>query len=117
MSTYSKLPLSASINGMQILITGTDSGSATPIHTAVGGISSWDEIWMYAYNDATSSLTLNINWGNLSEPANVVRTTLASQSGRVLIVDGKLLQNNLLVSAYASTGSWISIDGFVNRIT
>ena len=117
MSTFSKLPLSASTNGMQILITGTASGSATPIHTAVGGTSSWDEIWMYAYNDATMSLNLNINWGSLAEPANVVRTTLASRSGRVLIVDGKLLQNGLLVSAYATTGSWISVDGFVNRIT
>jgi hypothetical protein len=113
---FIKLPLSASSYGMQIPINGTTSGSATPIHTAVTGSSAIDEIWMYAYNDATASIMLSINWGSLVEPANVVRSTLPSQSGRILIIDGKLLYNGLLISAYAGTGSYISIDGYVNRI-
>ena len=34
MATYTKLPLSSSVNGRRILITATTSGSVTPIHTA-----------------------------------------------------------------------------------
>ena len=114
--TYTKQTLSGSAYGQQILITATTSGSATLIHTAVAGTTSTDEIWLYAYNEATASVLLSINWGSTVEPASANRATIPSQSGRVLIVDGKLLCNSLTVSAYATTGSVICIDGFVNRI-
>lgn len=51
-TSFTKLPLSASVNGKQIIISTTDSSSATPIHTAVAGETDWDEIWIYAYNAA-----------------------------------------------------------------
>ena len=117
MATYTKLPLSASTSGQQILITATTSGSATPIHTAVAGTSSLDEIWIYAYNDATASLLTSLIWGGGAEPSNVVRLSIPAQSGRILITDGKLLQNSLTVYAYASASNYVSIDGFVNRIS
>jgi hypothetical protein len=116
MATYTKLPLSASVNGKHILISATASGSATPIHTAVAGTGSLDEIYLYSYNDATSSLQLNILWGGTVEPNDVMRVTVLPKSGRTLVVDGKLLQNNLIVSAYAGVGSLVTVDGFVNRI-
>ncbi len=115
-ATYSKLPLSASVNGQQIKIGATTSGSATPIHTAINSTSSLDEIWLYAYNESTSSIVTSVLWGNTTEPDSVNRFTITSQSGRTLIVDGKLLQNNLTVSAYASASNVIMFDGFVNRI-
>jgi hypothetical protein len=115
--TYTKLNLSGSSFGQQILVTATTSGSATPIHTAVAGSSSFDEIWLYAYNDATASVQLSILWGATTEPASVNRTTIASKAGRTLITDGKLLQNGLTISAYAAAGSFITVDGFINRLT
>jgi hypothetical protein len=117
MSTYTKLPLSASVNGKQILITATTSASATPIHTAVAGTSAIDEIWLYAYNDSTSSILTSILWGGISESVDVTRYTMLSRAGRTLLVDGKLLQNSLTVSAYATASNAIVFDGFVNRIT
>lgn len=116
-NTFLKLPLSASINGKRILIAATGSASATPLHTAVAGTSAIDEVWLYAYNDATSSLTLNILWGGIVEPDDVNRVTIASRTGRTLVVDGQILQNELTISAYAQMGNMINIDGFINRIT
>ncbi len=117
MPTYTKLPLSASVDGKRILITATTSASANPIHTAVAGEAALDEVWIYAYNEATSSLECSILWGGTVEPDDVVRITLPSQVGRTLIIDGVLLQNSLTIEAYAQVASLITIDGFVNRIT
>lgn len=117
MATYSKLPLSGSVNGKQILISAITSGSATQIHTAVSGTSNLDEVWLYAYNEATSSITLAVLWGGTTEPNDVARFPLVSRSGRTLIVDGKLLQNSLLISAYTTVANTVTIDGFVNRIS
>lgn len=116
MATFTKQALSGSTNGKQILVTVTTVGAAQTIHTAVAGTSSFDEIWLYAYNDATVPETLTILWGGVSEPADHIVITLQAQAGRVLVVDGKILQNTLIVKAYASIASKITIDGFVNNI-
>lgn len=113
--TLTKLPLSASVDGRQVLISATVSASANPLHTAVTGSVAVDEIWLYAYNEATSSVQASINWGSLTEPNDVSRYTLLPQSGRTLLVDGKLLRNGLIVYAYASFPNVIVFDGFVNR--
>ena len=117
MATYSKQLLSGSNNGMQILISGTSTSDATSIHTAVAGTTNLDEIWLYASNNATASINLTTLWGGTSEPTDQSVTPLQSKTGRVLIVDGKLLQNSLVVKTYASITNFVSIDGFVNRIT
>lgn len=107
--------LSASAFGKQILVTATVSASATPIHTAVAGTASLDEIWLYASNATSASVTCSILWGGTSEPTDVVKTLINPYSGRVLIADGKLLQNGLVVSAYSTLSSSLVIDGFINR--
>jgi len=117
MATYSKIPLSGSLNGKQIIITAVTSGSANPIHTAIAGAVSMDEVWLYAYNDATASVQVNVLWGGTVEPNNVYRSTILARSGRTLIADGMLIQNGNLISAYAQVSASIMIDGFVNRIT
>lgn len=117
MPTITKQLLSGSVNGKSILVAATTSGSATPIHTAVSGTSSIDEIYLYAYNDATSSLQLSILWGSTTEPNDVIRSTIPAQSSRTLLMDGRLLQNNLIIKAYAAVGNWITVDGFINNIT
>jgi len=117
MPTYSKLPLSASNFGQQILISATVSASANPIHTAAAGTTTIDEVWLYAYNESTASVLTSINWGGGTEPANINRVSIPPQIGRTLIVDGKIIQNGLTISAYASQSNVVVIDGFVNRIT
>lgn len=117
MATITKNLLSGSVNGKSILVAATTSGSATPIHTAVAGTASLDEIYLYAYNDATSSLAVNILWGSTTEPNDVTRLTVSAQSGRTLVMDGRLLNNGLIVKAYATVANVITIDGFCNTIT
>lgn len=114
---FTKLPLSSSISGKQIIISSTTSQSAIPIHGTLTDPTSIDEIWLYGYNDSTASLILSCLWGGVKEPDDVVRITIPPKQGRYLLADGKLLQGGLSASCYASTGNWIAIDGFVNRIT
>lgn len=118
MATFSKLPLSGSIDGRPIRITANASASANAIHTTQAGTSSMDEVYLYAYNDTTASIQVSVLWGATVEPDCVFRTTLLSQYGRTLIADGMILRNGLTVYAYTNiSGSIVNVDGFVNRIS
>jgi hypothetical protein len=117
MATYTKNLLSGSTNGKQIKVTGTSSGAAVTLHTAVSGTSAVDEIWLYACNTSSSAVTLTICWGGTTAPDNNMVISLPGTSGRVLVVDGALLQNGLVVSAFASTANVVVLDGFVNGIS
>jgi hypothetical protein len=119
MATFAKTKLSGSTNGKQILVTVTTNGTAQTIHTAVAstGTNTWDEVWLYAYNDNATVVVLTLLWGGTNEPDNVLRVSLAGQSGRLLVCDGMILQNSLIIKAYASVASKVTIDGFVNSIT
>jgi hypothetical protein len=119
MATFAKSKLSGSTNGLQIKVTATTNGTAQTIHTATAsaGANTWDEVWLYAYNDNVTAVMLTILWGGTGEPDNVIRVTLAGQSGRLLICDGMILQNSLIIKAYAAVANKVVIDGFVNSIS
>ena len=57
--TFQKMHLSASEDGQPIHITGSASGSATKIHTAVAGTVNMDEIWLYANNTHTAEISID----------------------------------------------------------
>lgn len=116
MPTYTKVTLSASPNGLQIAVTGTTAAARTTLHTPAA--SSLDEVWLYATNIATgTTLNLTTYWGATGTSGQMI-TQIPPIGGRVLIVDGKLLSGTgNTVSASATSGNFINIDGFVNRIT
>ena len=116
MATYTKTLLSVSTNGRGIKVVATASPGTT-IHTAVSGTSSWDEIWLYAYNSSGSLVGLTIQWGGTTAPDDSILIYLMPQSGLQLIVPGLLLNNSLLVKAFADAANVVTIHGFVNRIT
>jgi len=116
-NTFLKLPLSASVDGRSIMLTSTGSSSAVPIHTAPAGTSSLDEIWLYAYNDSSATINLALLFGGTTEPNDVIRNTIQPRSGRTLVVDGAILQNGLIVSAYAEVANVVTVGGYVHRIT
>lgn len=110
-----KALLSGSTQGKGILVVAT-STPGTTIHTAVAGTSSLDEIYLYAYNGHTADVVLTVEWGEATVPDGNTIITIPSKQGRFLVEDGRLLQNSLVVKAFAATTNVIVIDGFVNKI-
>lgn len=117
MSTYSKLKLSASTDGLPIKIAATAIGSADTIHTAVSGTDSLDEIWIWAVNNSTSAIKLTICWGGVTDVDHTIEYTVAAEEGLKMIIPGLVLQNAKVVKAFAATTNQITITGFVNRIS
>lgn len=118
MASFVKRKLSGSTDGMPIKVVATAT-LGTTIHTAVAGTTAgtFDEIWLYAYNGHTSAVTLTIEFGGATVPDQNIVVSLASKSGLSLIVPGLILQNEKVVSAFASTANVITISGWVNQMT
>jgi len=116
MATFSKLPLSGSTNGKMIAVSAT-STPGTIIHTAVSGTSSIDELWIYATNSSASSVKLTMEYGGTTANTDNIEITISGESGLILISPGLILQNSLVVRAFAGTADVINIAGYVNRVS
>ena len=116
MATFSKRLLSGSTDGKAIKVVQTATAGTT-IHTAVSGTTNLDEIWLYAVNSSAAAVKLTLEWGQADAPDGNIELTVASESGLVLVTAGLLLQNSLVVKAFAATANVILIHGYVNRIT
>lgn len=116
MATYSKVILSGSTQGKAIKVAQTATAGDT-IHTAVAGTSDMDEIWLWAVNSSASPVKLTLEWGEATAPDGNIEQTIPAESGLVLIAPGLLLQNSLVVKAFAGSANVVMIHGFVNRIT
>lgn len=104
-SKVRRSPLSQSINGSQIEVTGSGIGQTTIIHEAPLGTDGVDEVHLYAYNSAPSGvgdIRLCLYWGEDSS-AGENKVNISYQAARFHIVDGKLLQNGLKIKAWTST--------------
>lgn len=115
MTTFAKALLSGSTNGKDIKVVATSSAGTT-IHTAVSGTSSFDEIWLWAVNHDTVARLLTIQWGGTTSPDDNIEVTIPAQGGLTLVIPGLLLQNSLVVKAFAAAANVILINGFVNTI-
>ena len=117
MATFSKRLLSGSTDGKAVKVTGTGTGSTVTVHTAVTGTTNLDEIWIYANNTSASAVKLTLEWGTATAADGNIELSIAAESGLVLVTAGLLLQNSLVVKAFAGTADVILIHGYVNRIT
>src|SRR4030067_268824 len=102
MATAVKRKLSGSTDGKQIKVVATATAGTT-IHTAVAGTTAgtFDEIWLYAVNSSASAVKLTIEWGEATAPDGNIEVTLDAESGYQLIIPGLLLQNGMVVKAFA----------------
>jgi len=116
MATYSKIPLSGSTNGRMIAVAAT-STPGTLIHTATSSTTYEDEIWIYAVNSSTSAVKLTVEWGGTTANTDHIELTITGESGLVLVSPGLVLQNSLVVRAFAGTTNVINIAGYVNRVS
>ena len=115
--TLSSTLLSASTDGRPIAVAATSSPGTT-IHTATADVGSErDQIDIYASNIDSVSRTLTLQWGGTTTADQIGPITLAANSGDVLIVVNKPLQNNLIIKAYASAANIVNVTGNVRRLT
>ena len=116
MATFSKILLSGGTTGKNIKVVATASAGTT-IHTAVSGTSNMDEVWLYACNTDVTDRKLTIEYGGTSSPDDLTELTIAAEAGWVLVCPGLLLQNSLVVKAFAAAANVVIVNGYVNRIT
>lgn len=110
-----KEKLSASTNGRQVKVAATATAGTT-IHTAAAGTTSWDEVWLFATNHHSAAVTLTIEWGGTTSPDDLVKIVLQPLDP-TLVIAGAILQNALVVRAFATQANLVVIHGYVNRIT
>jgi hypothetical protein len=116
MATWTKLPLSGSTNGRPIKVVAT-SLAGTTIHTAAAttGVDNYDEVWLFGYNSDTANRSLTVQFGGTTAPDDSITITLSPQAGLFLVLPGIIIQNSLVVKAFASTANVVMVSGYVNR--
>jgi len=134
MATFSKITLSASVNGkaIQVPVYLGPGNAGVVVHTTL--VNAVDEIWLWAVNYATGTVTAGVQWGQISGtkeivmpilnwPGNSSATTQGglyfnqALGGAALIMPGLILTGGLAVRMYCSANSSLSVHGYVNRIT
>ena len=115
MSTFTKRALSGSTNGKGILVAATATAGTT-IHTAVAGTSDFDEIWLWCVNSSDTDVKLTLEYGEATAPDGNIEYTVGAEDGLKIILPGTLLQNELVLKAFAGTADVLIIHGFINRI-
>jgi len=122
MATFSKIalqPAGTTGDGLGILVAATAT-AGTAIHTASSTATTIDELWLYAYNNHSADILLTIEFGGVTAPKDVIKDTITTQDGLILVVAGLVIQGNAtpkVVRAFAATANQISLFGYVNRIT
>ena len=115
MAVISKVLLSGSTQGKGIKVVETATAGTT-IHTAVSGTTDLDEVWLWAVNSDTSPRKLTLEWGEATAPDGNIEVTIPAEDGLVLVAPGLLLQNGLVVKAFAAAANVVIIHGYVNRM-
>lgn len=117
MATVVKTELSGSTDGRLILVAATATPGTT-VHTAgsVTGTDNYDEIWLWGVNSTTVSVKLTLEWGSTTAPNDNIEVVLSPEDGLVALVPGLVLQNALLVRAFAANANVVSLGGYVNQL-
>jgi hypothetical protein len=117
MAIFKKRKLSGSTDGKPIKVVATATAGTT-IHTAVAGTTAgtFDEIWLEATNNDTQARILTLEIGGAEVEYNCV-INIPSKAGFIRVLDGKILQNGMVLKAFASAANVISLDGYVNYMT
>lgn len=111
--------LSGQTNGKNILITATTLGGAQTIHTVASGTTTLEFITIEACNvnasHASSGLWLLM--GGTASPDDLIHLDLAHGDGAFVVQDKRLMQNGLVIKAYADNANAIAVYGYYQRYT
>lgn len=118
MASVAKKKLSGSTDGRLIKVVATATPGTT-IHTAVAGttVGTFDEVWLWAVNSDTSDRKLTIEYGGVASPDDLIEITIPAESGLILVLPGTILQNSLVIAAFAASANVVMVGGYVNAIT
>lgn len=105
-------PLDACTDGKNLLITGTNSGTANTIHTAWPGTAKYDLVYLEATNNDTVARELTVEWGGVTSIGGLTYLTIPAKSGWYTVIPERILQNELTVKAFASAASVIAVNGY-----
>jgi hypothetical protein len=112
MATFEKKPFSQQTDGQPIKVANTAS-TGTPIHTTGTSATTFDEIWLYAYNSDTGPVNLTTQFGGTATPDDDIKITIPSQSGLTLVIPGLILSGTgsagNTVGAYAQKSASATI--------
>jgi len=116
-TSFDKEKLSDATDGRGILITQVAT-AGDAIHTAVVGTAgdTWDEIFLQACNIDTVDRLLTIEYGGVSAPTDTIIVNVPFKSGLIVVVDGLILRNTLLVKAFAAAANVIIVHGYIHQI-
>ncbi len=114
MATITKQFLSGSTNGRGIKVAATSSAGTT-IHTAVSGTTDIDEVWLWASNTDSAAIKLTIEHGGTTAVDDNIVVKVAAESTE-LVCPGLIMQNGLVIKAFAGTANKITLVGYVNRM-
>ncbi len=117
MASYSRQLLSGSTNGKSIKVVAVATAGTT-IHTAVAGTTSFDEVYAWVTNTTTAAVNLTIEFGGVTDPDCLICKTVSipANSPPIPILTGQVLQNGLVIGAFASSANVLLITGYINRI-
>lgn len=113
-----KLFLSGSTDGSLVKVAAT-STPGTLVHTAIGGTTSFDELYLFVTNTHTAAIDLTIEWGGATDPDDLIVKTVSipAKSWRLALIRGEMLRNSLVARAFAGTADKLLIGGWVYRTT
>lgn len=109
--------LSGSTDGAPIQISAT-STPGTTVHTSVSATDQIDMVHLFAVNNHTAAVEIEVEYGNTTAATNIV-LTIPSDSGLVRITPegGLPSQNSDVIAVFAGTTNVIAIFGHVVRST
>ena len=123
MATFTKITGSGSTDGRLVKVAATATPGTT-LHTGSATTTTYDEIWIEAYNSHTSTVDLTIEFGGVTDPDDLVRISLQANSagsytGPIRVIEGWPIKGNatpLVVRAFASVANKVVVNIFTNRI-
>ena len=113
MATISKICITGAANGTGVKVVQT-STAGTTVHTGVTGTTDFHEVWLWACNTDTSAAVLTLEWGSADVDDNI--KYLIQPNETLLVSPGLLIQNDLIVKAFASVANKVNIFGYAHLL-
>ena len=117
MATFTKAHLSGAADGLAVKVAATSS-TGTTVHTAVSGTTagSFSEVFLWATNTSAAAVQLTVEWGTTTAADGNIIVTVPPKEGLQAIIQGLILHNSKVVTAFAASSNVILLTGYVNEI-